>query len=175
MLADDPRSELKDFGTIAFTTHNTSSNAELIVVDEKTPKATVAHAICEAWDLDSPGLLLRVTGSVDYDAGETAIASMESVLEGVVYAVSSANGFIFSTGTDRGAQIRVSLPATSLPWIPRTDPCSVRCADRSRPRHVLADRLHHRTRAPPLPGAAHRRGLLVLGARPRAADEWVQG
>ena len=98
-MLDDPRSELKDFGTVQFTTHNTTHNAELIITNEATPKITVASAICEAWDLDRPGLLLRVTGSVDYSSD---LSAMESVLEGVVYAVSSANGFIFSTGLDFG-------------------------------------------------------------------------
>lgn len=87
-------------GSIQFTMHNTDAS-EFLVCDEKTPKEDLARAMKDDWRLEKPGLLVRVTGAVDYSNAEV-VESLQAVLEGVVYAVSAAHGYLFSTGLGFG-------------------------------------------------------------------------
>lgn len=78
-----------DRGTINFTLHNTTENAEFVLVLPTTQLHDVAAHMIDAWGLEKPGIILRVTGRID----ERELDDMTDVLEGVVHSASEANGF----------------------------------------------------------------------------------
>ena len=79
-----------DHGTINFTLHNTTENAEFVLVKPDEPSLhDVALHMIEEWRLEKPGIILRVVGTVD----EREMDQMEDVLQGVVHSASEANGF----------------------------------------------------------------------------------
>ena len=87
-----------DYGSINFTLHNTTENAEFVLTTPVTELKDVARHMIDEWGLERPGILLRVTGSLQVDE----IEEMEDVLEGIVHSASEANGFIFTGGLDFG-------------------------------------------------------------------------
>jgi hypothetical protein len=97
-LAASRQSQFINYGTINFTLHNTTENAEFVLVEQDTRLHDVASHMIEEWGLEKPGIILRVTGTLDAREAE----DMEDVLEGVVHSASEANGFIFSAGLDFG-------------------------------------------------------------------------
>ena len=89
---------LIDNGKLEFTMHATAQPAEFLVCSVDAPKATVARAMAQNWELGAPGMLLRVTGAIEIDQ----IEAIDHVLEGVARGVSAARGIIFSTGLGFG-------------------------------------------------------------------------
>lgn len=54
-----------DYGSINFTMHNTTENAEFILAKSATPKLAIVEHMILSWKIDNPGVCMRVTGAVE--------------------------------------------------------------------------------------------------------------
>ena len=91
-----------DCGTINFTVHRIPSNPEFVKCRPWANKQLLVNHAWESWGLEPyPGVLVRVTGSIDGVVDDNR-AALEDVTEGLIKAAHIAKGWLFSTGLDFG-------------------------------------------------------------------------
>ena len=95
-----------DFGTIAFKMHRSDINAEFIRCRPNAEKARIVEHAFNVWKLPTPGVLMRVTGSLTSEDTMTNSVDwqekFDESLQGVLHAASTASAWLFSTGLDFG-------------------------------------------------------------------------
>ena len=92
---------LIDHGSIEFTMHHTAQHAEYLLAKDDVSTSHIAKYMQNTWDLSRPGMLCRVVGTMGSGSG-AAPAPNNDLLEGIVHAVSHANGYIFTNGLNFG-------------------------------------------------------------------------
>lgn len=95
-----------DYGSIVFKMHRSDTNSEFIRCRPNANKRLIVNHAFKSWNLPTPGVLMRVTGSTTADDSNTSSSDwqdkFDEALQGVLQAANTASAWLFSTGLDFG-------------------------------------------------------------------------